>query len=825
MPKMTLPSLSAHTLFFVFLFIAFNSLAQSPGEKLKSHQDQYPLEKVYIAQDRSFYAPGDTIWCQAYLVEGRSHLPFANAPVLHVDWYNEAGECLQSYLLKVKNGTAAFEIPTSAEDSSGIFYLRVYTQYQRNFDPAYLFQRPILLTRDGLSAPKTREADDFSLQFFPEGGYTIRDCPGTVAFLATNTEGKPIPVEGLLQETNGKPIRAIKAVHEGMGTFSYTPLPGKSYEVNCNYKGQEKTFPLPASLPEGYQLSVKNRAEEYFEFSVLPSPGLSLEGLQIVGHLRGQVFLDEVIEESALYGKRIPRTALPSGLIQLTLFDQQNRPVAERLLFNRNASEDVRIQIEKNQQSFAPRTNVELDINTLRAQEILPSRFSLSVYNHDLFPAQKEGLNIQSHLWLQSDLAQFLPDPHQYLQENSNQSRLLLDYVLMTRGWRRFNWQEVLTQPLVINYSPQEHIAIAGKVLKRGKPVKAEVFLNILNEADFTSVNLTTQEDGLFLFNGFDFTDSTELVLQANEHNSRQQKKRKKEEAKPTGNRNVDIERIDLNEIPFQVRPGVLPILVPRQQVNYAQEIQRVQTAQAAYRDMLIQEIEAMEVTGSRLSSYQEKENELKAEYRELGIPYTPQARKFFTDDLNDKGQRFPDIYEMIGAQFPGVTVDRQEPLNKKILFNNRNDGILTRAGYAILVVDGMIIDQNLGNTPPPILPLDVKNISLYPAIQASTLFGERARGGAVVILTRKEPVQLGDQSLADRKGTLSFTHPGYYQARTFFSPTYSQSPRIDRPDLRSTQLSFYTGDQTGTFTIQIEGISSDGLPFVHWEEIEVVSK
>ena len=233
---------------YLFLFVPLSLTAQSIGATLTAHQEQYPLEKVYIAHDRPYYAPGDTIWCQAYLVEGRSHLSFENEPVLHVDWLNKNGQCLKSYLLKIQDGTAAFEIPTAPNDSSGIYHLRAYTQYQRNFDPSYQFQKSILLTQSGIPPEKEKAVFDFSLQFFPEGGYTVFNCPGKVAFLATNTSGEPIPISGLLREKGGTPLRAIEAVHEGMGVFSFTPEPGKAYEVVGSYKDQEKVFPLPPSL-------------------------------------------------------------------------------------------------------------------------------------------------------------------------------------------------------------------------------------------------------------------------------------------------------------------------------------------------------------------------------------------------------------------------------------------------------------------------------------------------------------------------------------------------------------------------------------------------
>lgn len=827
-----------HAIFFSLLYaIPFLAITQSPGEKLAIHQSQYPLEKVYIAHDRPYYAPGDTIWCQAFLVEGRSHLAFEEASVLHVDWYDDQGNCLRSMLLKIEEGTAAFEIPTSLQDSSGIYQLRAYTQYQRNFDPAYQFQRSILLSARGPDIRAEKVSKDFSLQFFPEGGYLVNNCQGKVAFLATDPEGGPIALAGLLRKKDGSPIQAIEALHEGMGTFSFTPQPGEKYEVICTYQGQEKAFPLPTPLSEGYQLFVDNRKQDYLEFSVSSSPGKPLMGLQVVGHLRGQVFLDEVIKQKEIYGKRIARADLPTGLIHLTVFDQQDRPVAERLLFSRHPDQNIKVEIQKDKRSFTLRSKVELALKTLQNQQPVEASLSLSVYNSDLVRPQKESLNIQNYLWLQSDLPEPIPNAQQYLQKNDAQSRLFLDYLLLTRGWRRFNWQEVLYESPNIIYPPQQHLAIPGKITKgnRQKPVKADVFLNILDEENFAALNLTTQDDGLFLFSGFDFKDSIEIVLQANEYSAKKQKKRKVGEAKRLGNKDVDIELLEFEELPLEIKQSdipYLPILKQEEQEQYARAIQNIQIARTSYRDMLTDEIEELEITGTRLDKYDIQKRELKIDFKEIvGYALPPMARHLFTDNLPNKGFNYSTIFEMIRAYFPSAEINLTNLANPTIFYRPITSIKYPPTG-ALVIVDGGIVPDISAFT-----PLDVKSISLLSGTHASSLLGASAAGGAVFIITRKERAVLGDQTPAKIKGTLSFTHPGYYAARTFYSPQYPLPKEVAaRPDLRTTlywnpavqtqaaatSLSFFTGDQTGTFTIQVEGISKGGLPFVHWEEIVV---
>ena len=224
----------------------------------------------------------------------------------------------------------------------------------------------------------------------------------------------------------------------------------------------------------------------------------------------------------------------------------------------------------------------------------------------------------------------------------------------------------------------------------------------------------------------------------------------------------------------------------------------------------------------------------LKKEYFSRGLIFSPTSKKLFMDNLANKGQQYPDVFELIQANFPGVILDRTETFNKKVYLSNTNIRITQDVQPAILVIDGLTINQGLGATPPPIIPLDVKSIDVVSPNQASLIYGEQAIGGAVVILTREERVALGDQSETRNPGTISINHPGYYAAREFYKPDYRKAQKASaKPDLRTTifwdpeiqigeKINFFTGDQIGDFIIQIEGITDEGLPFVHWEALVV---
>ena len=133
-------------LFILCLFSALSLCSQSIGERLQTHQEAYPLEKIYISHNQPYYASGDTLYGKVFVVNGRNHQYFDGTPIVYVDWMTESGTILESLILKIKEGTANLAIPLTRESGEGRFLLRAYTQYQKNFDEHFIFQKEMHYT-------------------------------------------------------------------------------------------------------------------------------------------------------------------------------------------------------------------------------------------------------------------------------------------------------------------------------------------------------------------------------------------------------------------------------------------------------------------------------------------------------------------------------------------------------------------------------------------------------------------------------------------------------------------------------------------------------
>lgn len=200
------------SILFIPLFLFSHSiLCQTIADRLENHQSVYPIEKVYISHNQPYYASGDTLYGKIFLVNGRNHQYFDGAPIVYVDWINEDGEFLESLIVKIKEGTADLSIPILRAYEEGRFFLRAYTQYQKNFDDNYIFQKEIKVIGETPlnSKEKANDKNNFSIQFFPEGGRFVAGLTTKVAFKAVNGHGKPIDVKGTIIKKIKKPLPCL----------------------------------------------------------------------------------------------------------------------------------------------------------------------------------------------------------------------------------------------------------------------------------------------------------------------------------------------------------------------------------------------------------------------------------------------------------------------------------------------------------------------------------------------------------------------------------------------------------------------------------------
>ncbi|MCJ0741363.1 TonB-dependent receptor plug domain-containing protein [Pedobacter montanisoli] len=120
-------------------FQPFDNFAKS----LTRYTSQYAQEKVYLHLDKPYYAVGDDIWFKAYVLEAPSSTPSQISKILYVELINEKDSVQKQLKLPLSSGVTWGDFKLTDEFKEGNYRIRSYTQWMRNADPAFFYDKTL----------------------------------------------------------------------------------------------------------------------------------------------------------------------------------------------------------------------------------------------------------------------------------------------------------------------------------------------------------------------------------------------------------------------------------------------------------------------------------------------------------------------------------------------------------------------------------------------------------------------------------------------------------------------------------------------------------
>ncbi len=237
----------------------FNLQAQKPDSLLQDYYQKSPQEKIYFHFDKEMYVAGETIWFKVYLLSNL--IPSDISSSLFVELFDASGRIIGKRTLPVFSGTTAGNLELSDSLPGGYYTMRAYTSWMLNFDKDFIFHKKIFVFNNNfIPALSTASKDAYTITFFPEGGNLVSGAVNTVAFKVTDANGYPVAVNGVVKDSKGNTVTAIKTIHDGMGKFNLFPIVGQEYFAEFNFgNGKPATIKLPAST-DGIALYVDDKS-------------------------------------------------------------------------------------------------------------------------------------------------------------------------------------------------------------------------------------------------------------------------------------------------------------------------------------------------------------------------------------------------------------------------------------------------------------------------------------------------------------------------------------------------------------------------------------
>jgi hypothetical protein len=790
--------------------LAEDNLFQRIGHSLVAFYATALPEKAYLHLDRPFYASGETIWFKAYVVEADTHRPDTLSKVLYVELLSARQRLVAQRTLRLRGGLAHGDMALPDTLPTGTYELRAYTSWMRNAGAAFFFSQPLAIasaTKPRVLASRSPQVD---VRFFPEGGNLVDGLESEVGFKAVDEHGHGVPVQGTVVDARGQVLASFSSRHLGMGSFRLTPAPGQQYRALVTLPtGPKLTVALPSSQPTGYVLHASETATDFLvTIRRRLGAGAAAGPALLLAQVRGTVaFAARVpLSDAAPILAKLPKAKFRAGLAHLTLFDEQGVAQCERLVFTPNPP-SARLTLMPDKPAYAPHEAVHLRLAaTDAAGQPVAGQFSVAVTAQAL--GQADGPTIVSHLLLSSDLAGAIEDPGYYFREPATpDSQLALNDLLLTQGWRRFVWKELLAGQLPERqFALEQGLSVSGQVFTAANQPAAARQVSYLQTNPRREAQFKTDATGHFAFYGLDGRDTTLVLLRA------QPAKGEKELA------------IRLLAPPPSA--GLLPssLLLNSSTLaalgDYASRSQQQRTLAerqplTADKSILLNKVT---VRGQRTAT----SDGIMRNYSNTNAAVIQVAGQIQQGDTRN-------IFQYLQGRVAGVAVSGNHiNIRQTASIQDQSTGGF-RPIDPLYLIDGNPVPAEVFATYPL---TDIQSIDIMNQ-NSGGIFGMQAYGGIVAAYSRQGGTPTGaatpDNLAAARPGGKAVKVPGYYQAREFYAPRYDADAPNSPPDPRTAtlywapevrtdaagqaQLSFFTSGTGGTFQAVAEGLSSQGAP------------
>lgn len=749
------------------------------------HRINFSSEKIYAHLDQELHLTGETLWFKLYQVDGSLHKPLDISKVVYVEILDSDNHAVLQTKVAMNSGFGNGSLFLPASIQSGNYTFRAYTNWMKNFNPDFYFHKTVTIinTFKKLEIEKSKTPLKPDAQFFPEGGNLVAGLKSKLAFRVTNTSGKGIDFKGVVVDQDNDTINTFKPLKFGMGNFEFTPLAGHQYRAIIeDGQGQKNTFKIPAILEYGYVMLVSDSTEGLLSVSIKSNLKTipKVPAVYLFVHARNMISAASVhFLQQGSATIAIPKKDLQEGISHITLFDTDLNPICERLYFM-PLKKKLMIDVQASQKEFGTRRKVALDIY---AQDLnrkpQSSNLSVAVYKLDSLQ-QRTDSDILSYIWLSSDLSGSIESPRYFLNNEDPDVIQSIDNVMLTHGWRRFKWSEVLTDIKKTNpaFVPEYrgHI-IRGKVTGVSGSPEPGIKTYLSSPARNIQVyGSTSNALGEVQYEVKDFYGPRRIIAQTNIM---------EDSASHIEVLSPFSDKFSIRTLPaFHISPTLEKQIVSRSVGMQVQDI-----------------------------FYQEKGNQFKRRTIDTTAFYGRPDATYYLDDYT----RFPVMEEVMREYVPGVLVRKRRDGFHFINLDVVNKSVFDE--NPLILLDGIpVFDVD------KIMALDPLKVKKLEVLTRRYYLGILSLPGIVSYTTytgNLEGFQLDPKCVV-------VDYEGLQLQREFYSPKYETTkeretrlpdqrnllywaPEVVTKDDGKQHVEFYTSDIVGEYNVVIEGLTKEG--------------
>ncbi len=484
-------------------------------------------QEITLETDRLLYSRFDDIFIQGFNYDHNSNSYSPENELITLELIDTSGYIILRKTTLAENGfySTGFKIPDNL--NPGQYIIRARSDFLENYGEAALPYKTIGISTSYTDLTALNPANQVVyLEFFPEGGHLVADQENIVLLLAKNDLGIPVDFEGTLEILGKQDRLPLKTLQSGIGSFTITPSIGDQFsahsskQVDLHFNAKEL---LVSDIPA---IKVQSRDPEFFNVSVLSKNEIKRHTLNI-RYKENIIYSITDIQPNQRY--KVSKSYLPKGIQELQLINQNGRKISQRLIDNSTLIPNI-LEANFNYAFYYPNQEGEI---TMEPQVSSIDGLEDLLWNVKLTHEEYSPLKDKNDSYLLPQQSQAKLSRNELSEKNYAWLRNLelISKTINPTYSIKYSFKES-----DIKFQRKELQSIKGQIFNRfnSKPVPGRVSITKMDE-NFYYVEIDTDEDGIFIFNGLPFDSTSTFVIQA---------RMKLEEGEEIleGNRNVIIE-------------------------------------------------------------------------------------------------------------------------------------------------------------------------------------------------------------------------------------------------------------------------------------------
>ncbi len=430
---------------------------------------QLPRETIFLHLNKTTLIAGEDLWFKAYIYDRHQSLPSKTSTNVYVSVYNDKGEKVKDDLWLAINGGAKGNIAIDSTFTSGDYYVKATTNWMKNFkeDDAFIQKIQVIGEEEQKTVSDQISHQKFDLQFLPEGGHIVMNTENTIGFKILNPKGKGILIEGIIVDEENNEITTFKSNRFGIGKFAISPIPSKTYRAIVKLRnGYTIEQNLPNIETNGIAININNLTPNKLFITLRTNPNtlsqIADDLYKIHIHKNGNLkTLSFAFNDKTQKSFTIPKSELHEGINTITVFDKNNNPVVERLIYNPILSKSASVLINKVKSDT---DSITFSIYSLGSKNV-DQLTNLSI---SILPESTQSYNpehsILSANYLKPYVKGHVEQPFYYFFEPNRKTAYDLDVLLLTQGWSRYEWNSIFNHTPQVRYDFENGITLSGRI-------------------------------------------------------------------------------------------------------------------------------------------------------------------------------------------------------------------------------------------------------------------------------------------------------------------------------------------------------------------------